>query len=418
MLGHGAGPFRESPMSTAPDLLQLNPFHRLNQLLAGLAPGRSPLPDGKPVNLSVGDPRTTMPAFAAEAMRAADAGWSRYAPARGHPDYLAAVQAWLDRRYALPAGFLDPARHLVPVAGSREGLFFAVLAAVAAKRAALGGEQPVILLPDPGYHVYAGATAAAGAEAIYVPATDGLPDYGAVAPEVLRRAALAFLCTPANPQGVVAGRDRLAEALRQARQAGYLLAVDECYSEIHGGEAPTGGLRVAAESGSLEGLLVFNSLSKRSGAPGLRLGFIAGDAAMIRAIEGFLRFGGAGPGVPLLAAGAALWREEGHVADNRAYYDRNLRLAERILGNGFGWRRPAGGFFLWLDVSPGRFDDGEAATRALYSEGGITVLPGAYLSVGRVSVAAAPGRSYLRASLAEPPAILEPVLTRVAEILL
>ena len=408
-------------MSTAPDLLQLNPFHRLNQLLAGLTPGASPLPDGQPINLSVGDPRTSMPAFAAEAMRAAEAGWSRYAPARGHPGYLAAVQAWLTRRYALPAGFLDPARHIVPVAGSREGLFFAVQAAVAAKRAQLGGAAPVVLLPDPGYHVYAGATAAAGAEAIYVTVDAGsgqLPAYEALPAAVLERAALAFLCSPANPQGAVADAARLAAALGHARRHGYVLAVDECYSEIYAAEAPTGGLRVAADGGSLEGLLVFNSLSKRSGAPGLRLGFVAGDPALIRAIEGYLRFGGAGPGLPLLAAGEALWSDEAHVVANRAYYDRNLRLAERILGNAFGWRRPAGGFFLWLDVSPGRFDDGEAAARALFTEGGITFLPGAYLSVGRAAEAAVPGRRYLRASLAEPPAILEPVLTRVAEILL
>ena len=228
-------------MTAAPDLLQLNPFHRLNQLLAGLAPGRSPLPDGQPVNLSVGDPRTAMPAFALEAMQAAAAGWSRYAPARGHPGYLAAVQAWLTRRYHLPAGVLDPARHLVPVAGSREGLFFAVQAAVAAKRAALGGATPSVLLPDPGYHVYAGAAAAAGAETVYLPVDESsgqLPDFHQLPPAQLERAALAFLCTPANPQGAVASATRLADALGHARRHGYVLAVDECYSEIHDGKPP------------------------------------------------------------------------------------------------------------------------------------------------------------------------------------
>ncbi len=408
-------------MSAAPDLLQLNPFHRLNQLLADLTPGRSPLAEGQPVNLSVGDPRTSMPASAEQAMAEAAAGWSRYAPARGHPGYLAAVHAWLNRRYGLPADFLDPARHIVPVAGSREGLFFAVLAAVARKRAALGGAQPTVLLPDPGYHVYAGAARAAGAEPVYVQcdATTGqLPDYAQAPDDALARAALAFLCTPANPQGAVAPAERLAAALAEARRRDYVLAVDECYSEIYSGAPPAGGLQVAAASGGLDNLLVFNSLSKRSGAPGLRLGFVAGDAALVRAVEGFLRFGGAGPGIPLLAAGAALWGEETHVAANRAYYARNLDLAERILGNAFGWRKPAGGFFLWLDVSAGRFQDGEAAARALYTEGGITFLPGGYLSVGRESVEGAPGQRFLRASLAEPPAILEPVLTRVAEILL
>src|SRR5690606_9939444 len=141
-------------------------------------------------------------------------------------------------------------------------------------------------------------------------------------------------------------------------------------------------------------------------------------ADWMRAMEGYLRTGGAGPGLPLLAAGAALWGDDEHVARNRAYYAENLALAERILGPALGWRRPAGGFFLWLDVSAGRCAEGEAATLRLFREGGITVLPGAYLSVGRAAGEALPGRRFIRASLAEPPAILEPVLARLAEILL
>lgn len=409
-------------MTAAPDLLSLNPFHRLAGLLAGLAPGRSPLPDGRLLNLSIGDPRTRMPALAEEAMQAASAGWSRYAGAKGQPDYLAACVEWLNRRFALPDGLLDPARHVMPVSGSREGLFFAVMAAVAEKRAALEGARPAVLLPDPGYHVYAGAALAAGAEPVFVPvAAQGghLPDYQALAPELLARTALAFLCSPANPQGAVAPPALIDRSLALARRHGFVLAVDECYSELWTESAPVGALAVAAATPrGLERLLVAHSLSKRSGAPGLRLGFLAGDPRLIQALEGFLRFGGAGFSGPTLAAGAALWRSEAHVEANRAYYAANFALAERLLGNAFGWRPPAGGFFLWLDVTPGRFADGETAARALYAEGGLTVLPGAYMSLAPRPAAENPGRPYIRVALVEPAPVLEPALARLAEILL
>lgn len=409
-------------MTAAPDLLSLNPFHRLAGLLTGLAPGRSPLPDGRPLNLSIGDPRTRMPVLAEEAMAEAAAGWSRYAGAKGHPDYLAACVEWLNRRFTLPAGLLDPARHVMPVSGSREGLFFAVMAAVADKRAALGGAQPAVLLPDPGYHVYAGAALAAGAEPVFVPveaAGGHMPRYADLPAETLRRAALAFLCSPANPQGAVAPAALIGESLALARRHGFVLAVDECYCELWTEAAPSGALAVAAATPEgLDRLLVAHSLSKRSGAPGLRLGFLAGDPRLVQALEGFLRFGGAGFSGPTLAAGAALWRSEAHVEANRAYYAGNFAIAERLLGNAFGWRPPGGGFFLWLDVTPGRFADGEAAARALYAEGGLTVLPGAYMSLAPRPAEQNPGRPYIRVALVEPPPILEPAMARLAEILL
>ena len=409
-------------MQAPPDLLPYNPFFRLAELLKGLTPGRSPLPDGKPVNLSVGDPRTPMPELAHQALRQAAAGWSRYSGGRGHPDTLAAMIEWLRRRYHLPDGLIDPERNLVPVSGSREGLYFATLAAVAAKRAELGGERPLVLLPDPGYHVYGGATLASGAEPHFVPvdAQSGhLPRYASLPGDVLARAAIAFLCSPANPQGAVATAAELHEVLAATRQYGCVLAVDECYSELYTGAAPIGALEVAAETPEgVAGLVVFHSLSKRSGAPGLRLGFMAGDQRLLRQAEGHLRFGGAGFPLPVLAAGAALWREESHVAANRAYYNDNLALAERILGPGFGWRRPAGGFFGWLDVSPGRCRDGVSAVTRLYEGAGIVALPGSYLSLADRPDEQNPGRRYLRLSLAEPPEILAPVLTRLTESLL
>ncbi|HKY95941.1 MAG TPA: aminotransferase class I/II-fold pyridoxal phosphate-dependent enzyme, partial [Kiloniellales bacterium] len=211
----------------------------------------------------------------------------------------------------------------------------------------------------------------------------------------------------------------LHETLAATRQHGCVLAVDECYSELYTGAAPTGGLAVAAETPEgVGGLVVFHSLSKRSGAPSLRLGFMAGDAALLRLAEGHLRFGGAGFSLPTLAAGAALWREESHVDANRAYYNGNLALAEEILGPGFGWRQPQGGFFGWVDISAGRYRDGVSAVRALYREAGIVALPGSYLSLADRPEEQNPGLRYIRLSLAEPPEILGPALTRLCESLL
>lgn len=409
-------------MPAPPDLITYNPFFRLAELLKPLTVGRSPLPDGRPINLGIGDPRTEMPAFALKAMADASAGWSRYAAARGHPDTLAAMVEWLERRFGLPKGLVDPVKNLVPVSGSREGLYFSTLAAVQAKRAALGGETPVVLLPDPGYHVYGGSARASGAELHFVPvdAQSGhLPRYASLPSDILARAAIAYLCSPANPQGVIASPDALHETLAATRQHGCLLAVDECYSELYTGTAPTGALSIAAGTPEgLAGLVVFHSLSKRSGAPGLRLGFMAGDPLLMRQAEGHLRFGGAGFPSPVLAAGAALWREESHVEANRAYYNRNLALAERILGPGFGWKQPQGGFFGWVDISAGKYRDGVSAVKALYQEAGITALPGSFLSLADRPEDQNPGHRYIRLSLAEPPEILGPALTRLAESLL
>jgi N-succinyldiaminopimelate aminotransferase len=246
-----------------------------------------------------------------------------------------------------------------------------------------------------------------------------LPRYASLPGDVLARAAIAFLCSPANPQGAIATAAELHEVLAATRQYGCVLAVDECYSELYTGAPPTGALSVAAETPEgLAGLVAFHSLSKRSGAPGLRLGFMAGDQRLLRQVDGHLRFGGAGFPLPVLAAGAVLWREESHVEANRAYYNRNLDLAERILGPAFGWRRPAGGFFGWVDISSGRCGDGVEATLRLYETDGILTLPGSYLSQADRPDEQNPGRRYLRLSLAEPPEILEPVLTRLSESLL
>ncbi|MGH6947835.1 MAG: aminotransferase class I/II-fold pyridoxal phosphate-dependent enzyme, partial [Kiloniellales bacterium] len=389
------------------------PFTRLSALLDATPPGRSPAGDGAPLLLSVGEPQGQPPAFLAEALTQNAALWSRYPPPLGDPDYRRACAEWLVRRYRLPRDLVDPERNILPLPGTREGLFFAALAAM--KRGENGGgARDAILLPDPGYHVYGGAAAVAGARLLPVAADEAsgfLPDYEALEPALLARVALAFFCSPSNPQGAVASRARWRDLIQLARRHGFLLAADECYGELYGDAPAPGALEAAAELGEgLGGLLAFHSLSKRSSAPGLRCGFAVGDAAWIAALDRLLRLGGAGVPLPSQAAGARLWRDEAHVAANRARYRESFEIAERVLGNRFGYRKPGGGFFLWLEVG-----DGEAAARTLWRAAGIRVLPGAYLSApGSASL---PGAAYIRAALVYEPPVIAAALGRMAEIL-
>ena len=389
-------------------LLTYHPFTRLNALLADLR-----TPQGQPVlNLAVGEPQFPAPPLVREVLEREAAGWSRYPPSAGTPEFRTAVAEWLGRRYRLPAGMIDPDQNILPAPGSREALFQLALSAVALKG---NGAAPKVLIPNPFYHVYAGAAAAAGAEPVFVPAgpeTGFLPDYEALPAALLDRTALAFLSTPANPQGAVADLARLEGLVQLARRHGFVLAVDECYAEIYDRAPPPGALEAAARlGGGLDQLVVLHSLSKRSSVPGLRSGFMAGPAALIRRGVQLVNYGGAGVSLPVLAASAALWRDESHVAENRLRYRRNMDAAERILGNGLGFRRPAGGFFLWLEVG-----DSEAVARQLWAEAGLRVLPGAYM--GRVDTAGRhPGRPYIRVALVHEAETVAEALTRLAETL-
>ncbi len=377
--------------NTRLDGLTEYPFQRLAALLAGIEPGTAPLV------MSIGEPQHTPPDLLAKALgRTALADWGKYPPTPGTPDYRTAVAAWADTRYGLPAGFLDSERHILPVAGSREALFMAAQLCVPPQK---NGRAPTVLMPNPFYQVYFGAAVMNGAEPIFVPATkatDFLPDYGGVAPSDLDRAAMAYLCTPANPQGTVASLDLLKDVIRLARKHDFVLISDECYSEIYDTAPPAGALQACAALGEgLKNVLVFNSLSKRSSVPGLRAGFVAGDADLIAKFQKLRAHGGAVQPVPVLAAAAALWRNEDHVEDNRRLYRAKLDDAARIFGKDFGFYRPAGGFFLWLDVG-----DGEAATKKLWREAGVKVLPGGYLARAVTNDPRSnPGSAYIRVAL-------------------
>jgi succinyldiaminopimelate transaminase len=384
------------------------PFDRLRTLLDGVKP-----PAGlEPMVLSVGEPRHAPPAIIAETFaRHADL-WGRYPPGDGTPEFRRAVADWLTRRYGLAEGAVDPDRNVLPVAGTREALYL-VSALVVPERK--GGGRPAVVMPNPFYHVYGGAAAVAGAEPVTLPATAEtgfLPDLARLDEKTLARTALFYYCSPANPQGAVAGIETLKAAIRLARDYDFALIADECYAEIYGDAPPPGALQACAEMGrGFDNVLVFHSLSKRSSAPGLRSGFVAGDAKLIGPFRRLRNYIGPQVPMPAIAASTALWRDETHVEENRRLYRQKFDMAAEALAGRCGFYRPAGGFFLWLDV-----EDGEKTAKRLWAEAAIRSLPGAY--IGRPGPDGLnPGAPYIRLALVDPPAAVEAALERLVKVL-
>ena len=375
------------------DRLSDYPFTRLAALLSGVTP-RS---NAEPIMMSVGEPQHQPPAIIDETLRANAHLWGKYPPVGGTPEFREAVGGWLTRRYALPDGLFDAEKSVLPVSGTREALFLLALLAVPQSKA---GRQPAVLMPNPFYAPYEGAALLAGAEPVFLPSTREtgfLPDLDALTPDLLERTALFYLCTPANPQGAAADAAYLERAIGLARRYGFILAVDECYAEIYLDKPPVGALQVASrlahEGKPWANILVFHSLSKRSSAAGLRSGFVAGDPELMSRFTRLRSYSNAGMPLPVLAASAALWRDEAHVEENRKLYRAKFDAAEASLKGRYGYYRPDGGFFLWLEVG-----DGEEATRRLWAEGGIRVLPGAYLTRCNPGEAN-PGAPFIRIAL-------------------
>ena len=401
---------------SAADKLYDYPYRRLAALLKGIEPGESP------ILTHVGEPQGAPPAFLSEIVTKNAHLWSKYPDPRGTPEYRHAVADWIARRYALKPGTVDADKHVTTACGTREALFQAGILAAAIKRPLVKG-KPLLGMPNPAYHVYYGAALMGEAEPIPVPAADAstnyLPDYPSLPAEVLDRMAIAYLCTPSNPTGGVADMQTLVRNLESARRHGYILAVDECYSEIFNGETPPAGAFDAVKAlgeagdGALDNLLVFNSLSKRSSAPGLRCGFVAGQADLIEKLVMVRGYGGAQVPEPLMAAGAALWRDEEHVVANRALYSGLFDLSDEILGDLPGYTRPSAGFFLWLPV-----DDGEEAAKRLWAEAGVKVLPGRLMSRPTDAEGHTPGDGFIRIALVHDPETVRDMLGRVRRVLL
>jgi len=366
------------------------PFDRLRALLDA----HPPASDAPVLSLAVGEPQHPTPDMVRRVVEENADLWNRYPPIWGAPEFRSAVAGWLQRRYGVDRGMIDPDSQIIPVSGTREALFMIALTVVPE---AIGGRRPAVLMPNPFYQVYLGAAALAGAEPVCVPATAKtgfLPDYAGLDGDLLGRTAMAYYCSPANPQGKVAALETLVGLVELAREHGFVLLFDECYSEIYDREPPPGGLAAcAALGGSLDNVLIFNSLSKRSSAPGLRSGFVAGDRALVAAFKRVRDYGGAPPPLPLLAASTALWQDEDHVEANRALYRAKFDLADAILGNRFGYSRPGGGFYLWLDVG-----DGEQAALKLWREAALRVIPGVYLARPGAD-GRNPGAGYIRCAL-------------------
>lgn len=399
----------------------LSPFTRLRRLLENVPAGHA-----RPFDLTLGEPREPMPSFVADKMKEAEAQFAKYPAIRGSDELRGAIANWIERRYGTAAA-VDPAREVVPVNGSREGLFYACMPAAGRKRIPEGAGRPAILLPNPYYAAYIGGALAVGAEPVYLNATaetGHLPDLDRLAADepLLRRTLAFFLCSPANPQGAVASRAYVARALQLARTYDFMLFFDECYSEIYAAEPPPGGLEVAAElakaapgSGDrFRNLVVFNSLSKRSNLPGLRSGFCAGDARFLDQLVEIRNIVGPQVPGPTQHASAAIWAEEQHVAVTRQAYRDKFAVCDEVLGSRYGYRRPAGGFFLWLDLS--QFGGGEAATVTLWKRCGVKVIPGAYLAQAD-SAGVNPGTNYVRVALVQDAGLVREALERLVSVL-
>ncbi|MEM9851329.1 MAG: aminotransferase class I/II-fold pyridoxal phosphate-dependent enzyme [Pseudomonadota bacterium] len=348
---------------------------------------------GEVLHMTIGEPKHAFPALVTDEIAKHAAGFANYPPNEGAPELLAAIAAWVTRRYGVP---VDPDRNLMALNGTREGLFNAAVALCPETKA---GGRPVVLIPNPFYQVYMVATLTAAADPVYVPATaetDFLPDYSMVPEEILKRTAVVYICSPSNPQGGVASVAYWTELLTLAERYDFRIFADECYSEIYRGAPPPGVLEAVYATGAdPERVLAFHSLSKRSNLPGLRSGAVTGGPKSIAAMRQLRTYAGAPLPMPLQMAAAAVWSDETHVEENRALYGEKYAAADDIFGTVDGYIPPQAGFFLWLPVA-----DGEAASLDLWQKTGVRVLPGAYLGQGEG--ADNPGAGFVRVAMVAP----------------
>ena len=389
-------------------------FERLARLLDGVTPVSVPEGIG-PLAMTVGEPQEDPPEFITHIVNDNARDLGRYPPIAGTPAFRRSAAGWLRRRFNLPDSAIDPDRQVIPLNGSREGLFLALPALMPESK---NGGPPVVLVPNPFYVTYPSATVAAGAEPHYVSAraeSGFLPDLDSVPEKILQRTVAAFYCSPSNPEGACAGREHWLRLFELADRHDFTVLADECYCEIYHAAPPAGALDVRYHSsGGFERLLSFHSLSKRSSVPGLRSGFVAGSPALIAAMTRFRNTCAPQVPIPVLKASAAAWDDDRHVEEIRDRYRERFEIARRILGNHRGFRLPDGGFYLWLDVG-----DGPSFAKALWRETGIRVLPGAFMSVETIpgEMASNPGFRYVRMALVHEPATVAIALERVAEFL-
>lgn len=381
-----------------------SPFQRLRNLLGDDEPG------APAIDMTIGEPRHGMPRFAADMISSHWRSFGKYPPINGIPELKGAIADWITRRYELAAGLLDADRCILPLCGTREGLVSALTIAAALK----GASRAAVLMPNPFYQAYFAAALTADCEPRLLPATAAtgfLPDLAALDRALLDRAAAFYLASPANPQGAIASGSYLERLIDLARKHGFFVFFDECYSEIYQNDPPVGALEIAARSGSFERVLIFNSLSKRSSAPGLRSGFVAGDGVFLTHYARYRNVASPQVPIPVQHASAALWADEGHVAQSRTLYREKVALASEKLGALPGYCEPAGGFFLWLDLAA--FGGGERAAKTIWKGYGVKILPGAYLAQPNAN-GVNPAERYARLALVDGLDVTREALSRLA----
>ena len=380
-------------MNSDLDKLHPYPFEKLKALKAGIVP-----PAGLDhIALSIGEPRQPTPAFVNEAILSHLEGLSTYPLTKGSPELRQAICDWLEGRFKLPADSLDPEVNALPVNGTREALFAFTQAVVTRSKEAL------VLMPNPFYQIYEGAAILAGASPLYLSCTaenNFIPDFDQVDESTWDRCQLLFICSPSNPSGAVMSKETLQKLIRLAMKHEFVIASDECYSEIYFDEQnpPAGLLQAAAEMGhtSYERCVVFHSLSKRSNAPGLRSGFVAGDGNILGAFLKYRTYHGCAMPVHHQHASILAWQDEAHVKENRATYQKRFEAVLEILGNDLSLDLPEAGFYLWAETPVP--DTGFA--RGLYEQQNVTVLPGSFLS--RETGGKNPGENRIRMALVAP----------------
>ncbi len=386
-------------------LLQPYPFQKLRELLKDTVPSAA----HTAINLSIGEPKHAAPAVVKEALLGHLDGLSQYPATLGSDALRHACTDWLSRRYGLRQ--LDPLREVLPVLGSREALFSLVQTVIDAS----GDHRPVVISPNPFYQIYEGAALLAGAEPYSVNCSVSRryqPDWSAVPEDVWQRTQLVFVCLPGNPTGSVMTLDDWRELFALADKYGFVIASDECYSEIYFDTPPLGGLEAAQRLGRTDfrNLVMFTSLSKRSNVPGLRSGFVAGDADILKAFLLYRTYHGSAMNPMVQAASAAAWNDEAHVVENRALYAAKFDAVTPVIAAVLAVERPEAGFYLWARVPGG---DDQAFARALLARYNVAVLPGSLLA--RTAHGDNPGAGYIRIALVAPLADCVEAAARIAE---
>ena len=377
-----------------PELAKLHPypFEKLSQLKQGCEP-----PADKPhISLSIGEPKHPTPGFITEAVIAHLHGLSSYQTTAGTNELRHAIATWLDDRFKLD-GHINAVSQVLPVNGTREALFAFAQAVIDRS------QDPVVLMPNPFYQIYEGAAILAGAEPVYLNCTaqnNFIPDFDTVEESTWKRCQLLYICSPGNPTGAVIDKATLTQLIELAHKYDFVIAADECYSEIYddADEAPVGLLEAAHEAGytDLSRCVVFHSLSKRSNSPGLRSGFVAGDAVILKQFLRYRTYHGCSMPPATQAASISAWSDEAHVVHNRELYQEKFKAVLEILSPVMNVSMPQAGFYLWAEtpVADTQF------ARLLFEQQHVTVLPGSYL--GRDTAEGNPGANRVRMALVAP----------------